>query len=269
MRILVFGGTGFLGRQLVATASALGHQVVGTYFSGAARDGWYQLDLCDRVAVGDVVAAVRPDVVINAAYRSSDWQTTADGAAYVALAAVRYGARLVHVSSDALFSGRAVVYDETAVPDPISPYGAAKAAAETAVRAIDPGAVIARTSLIMGAGSETEQLVRKLVAGGDGVLFTDDFRCVVSVDDLASALLELAESDRSGIHHLGGAEPIDRYSLGKLIARHLGLDPSALRPGTRAASGIPGPLDVRLDSTATQSILKTELRGATAFLPPA
>jgi dTDP-4-dehydrorhamnose reductase len=49
----------------------------------------------------------RPDAVINAAYRQSDWATTADGAAHVALAAAAAGARLVHVSSDAVFSGTA------------------------------------------------------------------------------------------------------------------------------------------------------------------
>ncbi|MFC0625863.1 sugar nucleotide-binding protein [Kribbella deserti] len=269
MRILVAGGTGFLGNQLVTTATAQGHDVSGTYFSGAGRDGWHQLDLCDRQAVDEVVASVRPDVIINTAFRQSDWRTTADGAAHVALAAARYGARLVQVSSDALFSGQDVHYDETAVPDPISPYGAAKAAAETAVRAIDPSAVIARTSLIIGPGSTTDELVRHLATGGDGVLFADDIRCAVAVDDLAAALLELAESDRSGIHHVGGAEAIDRYSLGRLIAQRLGLDPAKLRSGTRAGSGIRGPLDVRLDSTATQAVLKTRLRGASEFLSPA
>ena len=66
------------------------------------------------------------------------------GAANVALAASAAGGRLVQVSSDAVFSGAAIRYDETCVPDPISPYGAAKAAAETAVSAIAPTAVIAR-----------------------------------------------------------------------------------------------------------------------------
>ena len=53
------------------------------------------------------------------------------------------GARLVHVSSDAVFSGTAPSYDETYPPDPVTPYGAAKAAAETAVKGITLGAVTA------------------------------------------------------------------------------------------------------------------------------
>lgn len=53
-----------------------------------------------------------------------------------------------------MFSGSAIRYDETAVPDPTTPDSAAKAAAETAVKAISPAAVIARTSLV-GDGPET------------------------------------------------------------------------------------------------------------------
>lgn len=78
-----------------------------------------------------LTAVVRPDAVINAANRQPDWDITADGGALVALAAAAVGARLVHVSSDAVFSGRAPRYDDASRPDPVTPYGAAKAAAET------------------------------------------------------------------------------------------------------------------------------------------
>ena len=102
-------------------------------------------------------------MVLNAAYQYDDWDTTATGAGYVAAAAEHAGAHLVHVSSDALFSGAAASYPETARPDPVMPYGAAKAAAETAVQAVHPAATIARTSLITGDGrSPHEKLVHDL-----------------------------------------------------------------------------------------------------------
>lgn len=76
-------------------------------------------------------------------YRYDDWTVTADGAAHVALAAAEVGARLVHLSSDALHGGRPTPYADDDPPSPVNAYGAAKAAAETAVRAIDPGAYLA------------------------------------------------------------------------------------------------------------------------------
>jgi dTDP-4-dehydrorhamnose reductase len=182
----------------------------------------------------------------------------------------------VHVSSDAVFSGRTVRYDETCLPDPITPYGAAKAEAETAVKGTAPTAVIARTSLIVGdGGSPHERYVSALASGARaGVLFTDDVRCPVHVSDLASALLELAASPYRGIHHVAGADAISRYELGVLIARREGLDETALPTGLRAGSDLTGPIDVRLDCARTQARLTTRLRGAHEFLaatptPPA
>lgn len=272
MRYLVAGGSGYLGQRITRRARRAGHEVAAAFHSAppAERDGtgWHRLDIRRRDDVLDLARRVRPDVIVNAAYLQSDWETTADGAMHVALAAAAAGARLVHVSSDAVFSGHAPRYDEDAVPDPLFPYGAAKAAAETAIRGIAPGAVIARTSLIAGDGdSKHERLVHDLVTGAkNGVLFTDEIRCPVHVDDLAAALLELAAAPDGGIFHVAGADAVSRFEIGELVADRDGLDRAALPAGSRAATGRPGPLDVRLDSTRTQARLTVRLRGAREFL---
>jgi dTDP-4-dehydrorhamnose reductase len=274
VRVLVIGGSGFLGQSITRLAHLSGHRVVATFHTSAppATDvDWRALDIRRRDDVTAFALHARPDAVINAAYRQSDWETTADGGMHVALAAAAAGARLVHVSSDAVFSGNASGYDETCHPDPTTPYGAAKAAAETAVKGIAPAAVIARTSLIIGDGdSQHEQLVHALACGTrPGALYTDDVRCPVHVTDLASALLELASSPYAGVHHVAGPDAVSRYELGRLIAGRDGLDPAALRAGLRAETGPPAPLDVRLDSSRTQARLTTRLRGAREFLTPA
>jgi dTDP-4-dehydrorhamnose reductase len=271
--LLVIGGSGFLGLRIVQLAQAAGHRVIATFHTNVPQTtdvDWRRLDIRRRDDVTALARHTRPDVVVNAAYRQSDWETTADGGTHVALAAAAAGGRLVHVSSDAVFSGTAPSYDETRQPDPVTPYGAAKAAAETAVKGITPAAVIARTSLIIGNGnSQHERLVHALASGAaTGTLYTDDVRCPVHVTDLAAALLELAASPYAGIHHVAGADAVSRYELGKLIARRDGLDPAALRAGLRATAGPPAPLDVRLDSTRTQARLTTRLRGARDFLAP-
>lgn len=271
MTVLIVGGSGFLGAELVRQAAAGGRAVAATYATrpGSSPVTWHALDLRDPDRADAVVAEAVPSVIINATSGGADWEVTAEGPARLALAAARYGCRLVHVSSDAVFSGtRGGLYDEICYPDPVSPYGAAKAAAETSVRYLTPDAVIARTSLIIGGiGSEHVRLVHDLVAGRrSGVLFTDDFRCPVHVGDLAAALLELAASDERGVHHLGGAHAVSRHELGLLIARRDGLDASRLVPGLRADTALPGALDVRLDSRATQRKLRIPLRGARDFL---
>ncbi|MEV7413057.1 sugar nucleotide-binding protein [Streptomyces althioticus] len=271
MSVLIVGGSGFLGSELVRQARAAGHVTGATFATrpGSAPNAiWHALDLRDPQDMESVVADLAPCVIINATSGGVDWAVTAEGPVRLALVAERHGCRLVHVSSDAVFSGASAHYDESQLPDPVTPYGAAKAAAETGVRLVYPDAVVARTSLIIGDRRSVHvRAVHELASGRwDGVLFTDDVRCPVHVSDLAAALLELGFSDASGVRHLAGADAVSRYDLGVLIARRDGLDISRLRAGRRSESGIPGALDVRLDCRATQRELVTCLRGAREFL---
>lgn len=267
-RLLVTGGNGSLGRRVMMRAAAAGWEPTGTYVSASAPTATVRLDIRDPVEVRRVVDRLRPDAIVHAAAGRdrNDWPSTADGAAHVALAAA--GTRLVHVSSDAIFSGRQGEYDEHALPDPVYPYGAAKAAAETAVRAIDPGAAVVRTSLIMGDGrSAHELLTHDLIAGRvAGALFTDEIRRPVHVDDLADALLELAGNDYAGVLNVAGADTISRYDLGVLVALRDGLDPTAIPATSLAALGLNRPADLRLVTTKAQGLLGVRLRGAREFV---
>ncbi|TDD22808.1 NAD-dependent epimerase/dehydratase family protein [Kribbella turkmenica] len=256
MRVLVTGAAGLLGGEVVRLAE---HEVVPTYHRQAVPGG-IRMDVRDHDQVDSVIRKVRPDGIIHAAFLQSDWTTTAEGPANIALAA--RGIRLVFVSTDVVFGGGDEPYDEDASPCPVTPYGAAKAAAETAIRAVDPSAVIARTSLVVGydGTSATERLVHALAAGEPGALYTGNIRCPVNVTDLASALLELLAGDIRGTAHVAGPDAVNRLELGRLIATRDGLDPQSL-PFT------PGlPSDVRLDSSRTQKQLRTRLRGVHEFL---
>lgn len=270
MRTLVVGASGHLGGEVARLASAAGAEVVGTSTTGT--HGHSRLDITDRAAVLALVSRVRPALVVNAAYRADSWAICADGAAHVALAAAAAGARLVHVSSDALHGGRAEPYADDAVPTPIYPYGAAKAAAETAVAAIDPAAVLVRTSLIVGdERSKQVQLALDLTTGrARGALFSDEIRCPVDATDLAAAILELAGTDHRGTINVAGPEPVSRADLGRLIAARHGLDPATVPVCTVAEGGMGArPTVIRLDSTRAAGLLKTPLRGVRDVLAAA
>src|SRR5690348_4449219 len=118
-RILVVGATGHLGHRIAARGVDAGWSVIGTFFTAPGETAGEQLDVRDSGAVRKLIQRVRPTVVIHTSAGRDDWRIIADGAAHVAAAAAALGARLVHVSSDAVFSGRDVDYDETALPDPV------------------------------------------------------------------------------------------------------------------------------------------------------
>lgn len=260
MRLLVTGGrTSYLGRYVVRAAAEVGHEVVAV--------GSADADLRDREAVRSLVERHRPDAIVHTAYVQSDHEVTATGTMHLASAAASVGARVVLVSSDVVFGGSDHPYSESAATHPVTAYGEAKVAAEAAVLVRCRDVVVARTSLILGDGvSQHEELVHELATGKQGGLFEDERRCPVHVEDLARGLVELAEADVQGVLHVAGADAMSRYELGTLIARRDGLDPGALRPTSRAALTVPGPVDVRLDSTLASTLLTTRLRGAREFL---
>jgi dTDP-4-dehydrorhamnose reductase len=241
-------------------ATAAGRHVTGT----SSAD----LDITDRAAVLALVAARHPAVIVNTAADVTSWTVCADGAANVALAAARTGARLVHLSTDALHAGRDQPYGDDEPPTPVHPYGAAKAAAETAVAAVHPAAVLVRTSLILGPGSKHLTMALEMTTGRrPGVLFTDEYRCPIDVGDLAAAVLELAASDVAGVLNVAGPEPLSRVDLGRLVAAGNGLDPALVPTGTLADSGLAArPGRVVLDSSRAAELLTTRLRPASETL---
>jgi dTDP-4-dehydrorhamnose reductase len=241
MRVLVTGGTGYLGSELVRR----GAEGVST------RD----FDVRDEDAVRDALADRRPDVVIHTAYRQDppDAQSVnIDGAAIVARAAADAAARLIHMSTDVVFSGRAGWYTEDEPPDPVTDYGRTKAEAERAVAAAAPDALIVRTSILYGGPVPGRHERDALEARFP--FFTDELRCPTRVDDLADALLELAELEVSGILHVAAEQAVSRCELARAIA---GRDVPCT---TTAAAGVVRPLDCTLDSSKARALLRTRLR---------
>ncbi|PDW01984.1 SDR family oxidoreductase [Candidatus Viridilinea mediisalina] len=276
-RLLITGGTGYLGSVLVRQSAALGDTVAATYYSNMPppQPGviWLPLDVRDDLAVFQALDELRPDLVIHTAFQQTGpdlMSITADGAGHVATAAARCNARLIHMSSDVIFDGEAErAYHEADPPAPISAYGAAKARAEALVSSAHPQAVLVRTSLIYGF-DPIDRISRFTldVARGQiqAQLFSDEYRCPIYVEDLASALLELCDLPYQGILNIAGAERVSRYELGTLIARAWGLDPTSIPAGLSASQATPRPRNCTLNISRAQALLKTPLRGIRAVL---
>jgi dTDP-4-dehydrorhamnose reductase len=256
-RLFVTGLGGFLGAELGRRARAAGCAVAGIA-------GERELDVRDAAGVRAAVAAAAPDIVVHTAYRQDDATVIVDGTRAVADAAAHAGARLVHLSTDLVFSGRGdAPLTEDDEPDPVIPYGAAKLAAE---RLCPPEALVVRTSLLYG-GAELSRHERAILAAADGAsdmaFFVDETRCPTAVGDLASALLELAVGAVAGPLHVAGPDAVSRIELARLIAAAHGRDAAALR--SRPAD--PGrPRHVVLDSGRARALLSTRLRGVREVL---
>ena len=239
MRILVTGGTGYLGRELVAR----GCDGVST------RD----FDVRDPAAVAHALA--NHGAVIHTAYRQEGpdaWSITVGGSRTVAEAASAAGARLIHMSTDVVFSGARGRYVEDDELDPVTEYGRAKAEAEREVSDSHPDALIVRTSLLYGGQTPGRHEQDALEARFP--FFTDELRCPTHVADLADALVELIALDVAGPLHVAAAEAVSRCEFARLIAKR------DVPCTSTAEAGVTRPLDCTLDSSRARALLATRLR---------
>ena len=287
-RLLVTGGSGFLGGRLCAQA-ARAWEVSYTYRSrplDPALGSAHALDLRDPEAVARVVHAARPDVVLHAAYSplESDFEAViVGGTAAVARAAAAARASLLHVSTDMVFDGERAPYDEDAAPRPVFPYGRAKAAAEAEARRLCPGALVARPSLLYSIRPPDPRFARNLadLAAGRGVvLFHDEWRCPAEVGDVAAALLAVAArmaAERRPpaapplprVLHLPGPERLSRWEFGVAALTALGAPRATLRRGTARELGLVRPRDLALTARRTPPELVRRLRPLAAVLAEA
>jgi dTDP-4-dehydrorhamnose reductase len=95
----------------------------------------------------------------------------------------------------------------------------------------------------------------------DGLLFTDEIRSPIAVDDLAAACLELAGNEIAGLLNVAGADAMSLYEIGRLLVAKHGGDPDALPSGTHESARATRPGRVVLDTARARAVLSAPLRG--------
>jgi dTDP-4-dehydrorhamnose reductase len=152
-RILVTGGTGQVGGELVKTLAALGEVIA------PSRD---QMDLSDAESIREFIRSIQPRWIVNpAAYTAVDkaesepelaYAINAEAVRVIGEEARRIGAGVIHFSTDYVFDGTsATPYVETDATGPVSVYGASKLAGEQALAETGALYMIFRTSWVYGA----------------------------------------------------------------------------------------------------------------------
>ncbi len=223
------------------------------------------LDLAAPSAIREAVERTRPSAIFFCAYDKSNAAITVDAAVATARAAVAAGARFVLFSTDLVFDGRAGAYTELSPTSPVTSYGRMKVEAEALVRAEHSGAVVIRTSLLVGESGimlrpafECESFMR----GQSVELYRDEWRSPSHVDDVARAAWDLCSLEVSGVFHVAGPERLTRLELGRLLCDLFHFDPALIREADRPAAR---PRDTSLDSRRTASLLGWAPRALSAL----
>ena len=249
-RWLVVGAGGMLGTDVVSDLRGAGHEVTT---AGRSPGLDVRLDLLSPEQC--TAAAAGHDVVLNcAAWTAVDdaeahepeaFALNAVGPANLARASANAGARLVHVSTDYVFDGRASLpYPEDAPLAPRSAYGRTKAAGEWAVLAEAPGSLVVRTAWLYGEhGPSFVRTMLTLAERHETLSVVDDQRGQPTwTADLAAAIRRLVEADAPGglWHGTSGGE-VTWFGFTRRIFELAGLDPERVSPTTSEAYPRPAP----------------------------
>ncbi len=238
MRLLIFGITGLIGSSVFRVLSDDSvYEVYGTcrndkdkHFFENKEKIISSIDVFSIDAIQALINNIRPNVIINCIGvtkhlpQISNYATTITVNSLwpheLAKLADDIGAKLIQVSTDCVFSGRFGNYSETDIPDAVDLYGRSKILGEV----IYNNHLTVRISTIGHEISTTYGLLdwflsQKKSCKGYSQAFFSGLPSIYFAQILSQFILP--RPDLQGLYHIS-AEPIDKFSLLKLIALQYG-----------------------------------------------
>lgn len=274
MKILLFGKGGQVGWELQRALSSLG-QVVALDHDSTEHHG----DFSQPEQLAATIAAVRPDVIVNAAAHTAvdkaesepelarAINATAPG--MLARCAAETGAWLIHYSTDYVFDGSGEQQrDETAPTHPLSVYGRTKLEGEQAIQASGCKHLIFRTSWVYAArGGNFAKTMLRLARERDALNVIDDQIGAPTgaelLADVTAHAIRTAQSrpEVAGLYHLVAGGEVSWHGYARHViewarahGQEIKVAPEAIRPIATSAYPTPAarPLNSRLDTQKLQ-----------------
>lgn len=227
-KILILGGDGMAGNMILTFLEEKGHDV---FFTSRKKDRkkQYYFDVLENYKeVEDIIAQVKPQFVINCIGVLNQYAEENRAAAvlinsflphYIDSLSEKYGFKLIHISTDCVFSGEKGDYIETDFPDATSFYGRSKSLGEIN----NEKNVTFRTSIVGPDLNENGiglfnwfMKQRGEIKGFSKVIWTG-----VTTLQLAKAIEKSFNTDTKGLVHLVNNEKINKYDLLNLFKKYL------------------------------------------------
>ncbi|KAF8691797.1 hypothetical protein HU200_040199 [Digitaria exilis] len=292
-RVLVVGGSGYLGQHILAALASAGRlDVAFTHHSQAPPQPLldalpsiraFRADLRSGDGFEAIAASFgQPHVVVNCAAisvpRACEMDPPAAMATNVPSSLVDWllgfgndDSLLIHLSTDQVYQGVKSFYKEEDETLPVNMYGKSKVAAEKFIVEKCSNYAILRSSIIYGPQTVSPVAKSLPIQWMDGVLsqgqqaefFYDEFRCPVYVKDVVDVILSLAKKWLSDgkktqvLLNVGGPDRVSRLQMAESVAAVRGYNHSIIKSVSASSvnRGVASPPDISMDITKLTQML--------------
>ena len=282
MRVLLTGATGLLGRYMLNSTDPR-DEVWGVSRRGGApgslNDSTHvPLDITDVRQTLELLTSVDPDVVIHAAAEGSVDAIQGNMESFRTLN-VRtpsllanwcesHSRKLVFISSNAVYGGRAEPYGDESDVSPVNDYGRLKVEAELQVREANPSTLIIRPILMYGwpnigrRGNPVTDWISKLRAGQEVCVVEDVETQPLYAGDAAIGVWRAVRSNLTGTMNFGGGQPVSLFDFARLTARAFDLNDALIQPikSQDLPDLAPRPKQTRFDNRRLQEQLNVTVK---------
>jgi dTDP-4-dehydrorhamnose reductase len=245
MKLLVLGGSGFIGSEFVKRAS-LSNEVLATYNNtNFTKHNFSSIKFCfpnDFDILKKIIINEQPNVIINfIANTNLDYCENNQKNVYdlnvilpkkICKLSNEINSKFIHISSDYVFDGKQGDYNENDNTHPVNFYGYTKQLSEEITLKYSKNIVI-RTSSVYDLKLQTnfiQFVFEKLKKNEKVFAFNDVLTTPILIDELTDSLLRIITSNESGIFHISGDECITRFEFAKIIAQKLKLHEELIVP---------------------------------------
>ena len=236
MRILLTGGSGLLGSNVLESSRRFSHEILSPRSK--------ELNLLDSEATKLYLLESRPDIVVHAAGltnvekcesdKSLAIQSNVKFSAELGILCSEINATIVYISTDHLWSDQEQMKDENVALNPMNNYGLTKGNGEREIEKACKQHFILRTNFFgWGPGyrqSFSDYIINNLQIGHRVQLYKDVFYTPIEISILSELTVRLFSSDAYGIYNASGSSRISKYDFGLLIADAFNLPLQLIEP---------------------------------------
>lgn len=260
-KVLVTGANGLLGQKIIYLLKSrkdidlIATGRGGNRLSELDNYNYHDIDITDSQTISNLIKIQSPDSIIHCAAmtnvdaceleKEKCWLINVEAVEFIAKAAEKINAHLLHISTDFVFDGKNGPYSETDQPNPLHYYATSKLASEQVVKDNCSKWSIARTIIIYGI---TDNMSRSnLVLWSKGEIekgntinvINDQFRSPTLAEDLAAGCVSIIDKQALGLYHLSGPKTYSIIDLVYQVADFYNLDKSFIKPINTASLNQP------------------------------